>query len=94
MKERTLSPELKTEYLFTRQRAERMFWAGRKRVQRPQGRKEPDSSGSLREASAASEASEGSARRRAGARLEGHAASLTVCVKDQSLSETGATEVT
>lgn len=63
-------------------------------MQRPQGRKEPDSFGSFREASVASEASEGSARRRAGERPEGHVASLTVCIKDRSLSETGAAEVT
>ena len=73
---------------------ERTFWAGRKDMQRPQSRKELDSFGSLREASAATEVSEGSARRRAGEWPEGHMASLTACVKDQSLSEMGATEVT
>ena len=46
-------------------------------MQRPQGRKELDSFGSLREASVASEVSEGSARRRAGEWPEGHMASLT-----------------
>ena len=46
-------------------------------MQRSQGRKELDSFGSLREASVASEVSEGSARRRAGEWPEGHMASLT-----------------
>ena len=67
---------------------------GRQHVQRPQGRKELDSSGSSRETSVVSEVSEGSVRGRAGERPDGHKVSLTVCVKDQYLSEMGPTEVT
>ena len=67
---------------------------GRQHVQRPQGRKELDSLGSLRETSVVSEVSEGSVRGRAGERPDGQEVSLTVCIKDQNLSEMGPTEVT